>query len=86
MAKEKIKVLLWFKMDGLDRAGNAYFFTDLRELMNNLLLGKGYYCLRDDDIKNFIYDMSRKAIKITTVEKNYNGNKDYDTENYCWKT
>lgn len=84
--KEKIKVLLWFKMDGLDRAGNAYFFTDLRELMNNLLLGKGYYCLRDDDIKNFIYDMSRKAIKITTVEKNYNGNKDYDTENYCWKT
>lgn len=86
MAKEKTKVLLWFKMDGLGRAGNAYFFTDLRELMNNLLLGRGYYCLRDDDIKNFIYDMSRKAIKITTVEKNYNGNKDYDNENYCWKT
>lgn len=86
MAKEKTKVLLWFKMDGLDRAGNAYFFTDLRELMNNLLLGRGYYCLRDDDIKNFIYDMSRKAIKITTVEKNYNGNKDFDTENHCWKT
>jgi len=86
MAKEKTKVLLWFKMDGLDKAGNAYFFTDLRELMNNLLLGRGYYCLRDDDIKNFIYDMSRKAIKITTIEKNYNGNKDYDNENYCWKT
>ena len=76
--KEKMSALLWFR-DNYKRTrqdGVVYYFTDLSKLLDNLLLGSGWYCLSKESIVQFQEEFANGNVKIATVGKNTNGNKE----------
>ena len=84
----KKKILLWFRKNtktnsysSAIRSGTCFYYDDLRELMNNLLLGKAWFCLRDEEVQDFIQDFKDNKIKIAVAGKNLNGNNDYQNSN-----
>lgn len=74
MAKKEKKVLLWFQTDRHDCCGRAYYYDNLTDLMKQIMLGKAWYCIEPEKVRDFIYDLQRGAVKATTVQKNYNSN------------
>lgn len=78
MAKKKIQVLLWDRGNsgGYYKDKLAYYYTDLKELMNKMFAGDNFICLSPDDKQSFYDDLKSGKVLHTEVEKNYNGNKD----------
>ena len=74
MAKKEKKVLLWFQTDRHDCCGRAYYYDNLTDLMKQIMLGKAWYCIEPEKVRDFIYDLQRGAVKAATVQKNYNSN------------
>lgn len=72
MAKEKIQALLWNKEDHSYYARSAYFYTDLKDLLNYLLSKE----VSPDDLENFKEKLQTGKIKHCQVVKNHNGRKD----------
>ena len=77
--KEKIQVLVWVgryeKKKYTDYDGEVYFYTDLNELMKNLLLGgKKHFCFSDKSQREFLEAYKNGNIKHCVVEKNINSN------------
>ena len=73
--KEQLQVLLWvdrLSYSGSDKKGKAYFYKDLKALMDTLLLGRGWYCLSAESKKDFIKDLGAGKIRHATVVKNFN--------------
>ena len=72
MAKEKIQVLLWNKEDHSYYARSAYFYTDLKDLLNYVLSKE----VSPDDLENFKGKLQTGKIKHCVAVKNHNGRKD----------
>lgn len=79
MAKERIKVLLWTEryIGNVRFNGRAYFYSDLSQLMKDLLLGgTKSFCLDDRYQQEFLKAFQEGKIKYCEVEKNINSNKE----------
>lgn len=77
MAKKEQKMaLLWFKENYGNWQGKAYFYTDLKNLMTQLLLGGAWYCFSQESILAFREAFAKGNIKVCVVGKNYRSGKE----------
>lgn len=85
--RKDLKALLWIKNEnptikkGCSSIGACFFYYDLKELINKLLLGNAWYCLNKYNIKEFEKGLADGKIMAANVGKNKIDQERYDSPN-----
>lgn len=87
LSKKNLKALLWLREKnrtvnrGCSLCGDCFFYYDLRTLMNDLLLGDAWFCLRNEEIKQFAKDVKDGNVVMASIGKNKVDKDPYDITN-----